>query len=70
MNYLSFLISLKLDNVLSQNEIDNIQGDLISQKLALVRHLTLKIDNDTVVTNGVPFSGMSAIITEIYNETF
>ena len=66
----TFLISLKLDNVLSQNEIDNIQGDLISQKLALVRHLTLKIDNDTVVTNGVPFSGMSAIITEIYNETF
>lgn len=66
----TFLINLKLDNVLSQNEINNIQGDLINQKLALVRHLTLKIDNDTVVTNGVPFSGMSAIITEIYNETF
>ena len=66
----TFLTSLKLENILSQNEIDNIQYDLINQKLALARHLTLKIDNDTVVTNGVPFSGMSAIVAEIYNETF
>jgi ribosomal protein S18 len=65
-----FLTTLKSENIVTQNEFNNINGDLVKQKTDLVRILILKIDNDIVVSNGIPFSGMSAIITEIYNETF
>jgi hypothetical protein len=65
-----FLTTLRSEDILTQNELNNITGDLIKQKTDLVRILILKIDNDTVVTNGVRFSGISTIITEIYNETF
>lgn len=66
-----FLSALRSERILSQNEINNIRGDLITKKIELVRSLLQKIERDTVMTSdGRPISEAAYDIREIYNEIF
>lgn len=66
--FISELISI---GILSQNEITNIQGDLISRKIELARLLLQKIEGNTIMTSdGRAISESAYDIREIYNEIF
>jgi hypothetical protein len=66
-----FISALGSIRILSQNEITNIQGDLISRKIELARLLLQKIEGNTIITSdGGAISQSAYDIREIYNETF
>jgi hypothetical protein len=66
-----FIIQLQQRDIISFRELQRISGKtmtLIEKKIALVDLLTLKINNDPFVVDGI--SSMSSNITDIYNQIF
>lgn len=68
----NFILELKDENIISENDTKNIQSilDISAKKLALANLLQLILKNDTsyIYTNGIKISDIRVILEEVYNK--